>query len=90
MAPEVARLARPLRMKPSKRAGLRMNRQNESPTRRVRLTKKVVDAARANHDGKKRVRVWDTDVPQLYLQITPKGSASYCIRYVRPDGGKND
>jgi|GEM_PF-838732 len=66
-----------------------MNRKNES-TRRVRLTKKVVDAARASHDGKRRVRVWDTDVPQLYLQITPKGSASYCIRYVRPDGGKND
>jgi hypothetical protein len=67
-----------------------MNGNSELPRRRVRLTKKVVDAARAAHDGRRRLRLWDTEVPLLYLQITPKGSASYCLRYVRTDGGKND
>lgn len=58
--------------------------------RRMRLTRRLIDSRRAAHTLGARERVWDTEVPQLYLQITPKGSASYCIRYVRPDGTKAD
>lgn len=57
---------------------------------RARLTRKLIDKAQADHVRGKRVRLWDTDVPQLYVQITPGGSASYYIRYPRADGSKND
>ena len=57
---------------------------------RARLTRKLIDKAQADHVRGKRVRLWDTDVPQLYVQITPGGSASYYIRYPRTDGSKND
>lgn len=67
-----------------------MGIRSEVQGSRVRLTRKLVDRSLAEHVGGKRLRVWDTDVPQLYLQITPAGSASYYIRYTRPDGTKND
>lgn len=57
---------------------------------RVRLTRKVIDTAVAEHVRGKRRRIWDTEVRRLFLQITPTGHASYYLRYPRPDGGEND
>lgn len=65
------------------------NHENKKGNR-ARLTRKLIDKAQADHARGKRVRLWDTDVPQLYVQITPGGSASYYIRYPRTDGSKND
>lgn len=57
---------------------------------RVRLTRRVVDARIAGHNAGQRQRVWDTEVADFFLQITPKGSASYYIRYRRADGTTTD
>ena len=57
---------------------------------RVRLTRRVVDARIASHNAGQRQRVWDTEVTDLFLQITPKGSAGYYIRYRRADGTTTD
>ncbi|MBK1968899.1 integrase arm-type DNA-binding domain-containing protein [Brevundimonas diminuta] len=67
-----------------------MTNQENKKGNRARLTRKLIDKAQADHLRGKRVRLWDTDVPQLYVQITPGGSASYYIRYPRADGSKND
>lgn len=57
---------------------------------RIRLTRKAVDKAIAEHVRGKRRRIWDTEVRDLFLQITPAGYAGYYLRYTRLDGGKND
>jgi integrase len=57
---------------------------------RVKLTRRVVEAFIHGHDGKRKDRLWDTEVKNFYLQVTPAGAASYCIRYTRWDGGKSD
>ncbi|MCW0045657.1 integrase arm-type DNA-binding domain-containing protein [Brevundimonas sp. BT-123] len=64
-------------------------RTNENANR-VRLTRKLVDKAISDHQRGKRLRLWDTEVRGLFLQITPAGSASYYLRYTRMDGKPND
>jgi integrase len=58
--------------------------------RRTRLTRKALDRVLQSHVQGRRVRVWDTELPAFYLQITPAGTPSYCIRFVRADGTKGD
>lgn len=67
-----------------------MNQSETIQPKRTRLTKRLVDARRTTHVKGKRERVWDTEVTDLFLQITPNGSASYCIRYKRADGKPRD
>jgi transposase len=52
---------------------------------RLKLTRKVVEQAIRERVAGTRRRLWDADLAQLYLQITPAGSASYCVRYRRLD-----
>jgi integrase len=62
------------------------NTNTKAASNRVRLNKKTV----ARHVVGRRVRVWDTDLSALYLQITPAGSSSYCLRYEKLGGTKGD
>jgi integrase len=62
---------------------------------RTRLTQQTVVEALTNHEKGRKVRLWDDGnrkggVPELYLQITPAGTGSYCLRYRRPGGGYSD
>jgi len=57
---------------------------------RARLTRKAVETAIAAHRKGVRRRLWDSDLPTLYLHITPAGSPSYCLRYPRVDGSSAD
>lgn len=67
-----------------------MKIRDENQGSRVRLTRKVIDNAQDGHVRGKRLRIWDTEVRKLFLQITPAGSASYYIRYARADGSPTD
>lgn len=67
-----------------------MTEKNPPGANRVRLTKKAVQDALDKHQPGKRTRLWDVEVPELYLMITPNGSASYCLRYQRLSGVKAD
>src|SRR5690606_18906063 len=57
---------------------------------RLKLTQTNVQRLIRTHDGTKKVRHWDTEVPKLFLAITPKGSAAYKLQIVKPDGSKTD
>lgn len=85
VARRVARLAWEMLLKPQTKEDESVKIIPERPGNLVRLTLKAIAKAKADHIKGKRLRVWDTVVPQLYLQITPAGSASYYIRYLRLD-----
>lgn len=57
---------------------------------RLKLTQTAVTRLIREHDGKKKARHWDTEVPKLFLAITPNGSAAYKLQIIRPDGSKTD
>jgi integrase len=57
---------------------------------RLKLTQTAVTRLIREHDGKKKERHWDTEVPKMFLSITPNGSAAYKLLIVRPDGTKSD
>lgn len=57
---------------------------------RLKLTQTAVTRLIREHDGKKKARHWDTEVPKLFLAITPNGSATYKLQIIRPDGSKTD
>jgi integrase len=61
-----------------------------STTSRIKLTRRAIEASIAAHRTGQRERHWFTDSPSMYLQITPNGCASYCLRFARPGGGKGD
>jgi integrase len=65
-------------------------REAVSRTSKLKPTRRAVDAAVANHRPGRRERHWFTDPIEMYLQITPKGCASYCLRFEKPEGGKGD
>lgn len=67
-----------------------MTKPGTGRSNRVRLTKKAVQEYIGRHTPGSRARLWDAELPELYLMITPAGSASYCIRYQRPSGVKAD
>lgn len=43
---------------------------------RLKLTQTTVTRLIREHDGKKKERHWDTEVPKMFLSITPNGSAT--------------
>ena len=47
-------------------------------------------ALRGFQAGSKKTRLWDVEEPALFLQITDRGAASYCVRYSKPSGGRSD
>ncbi|MBR9806443.1 MAG: tyrosine-type recombinase/integrase [Alphaproteobacteria bacterium] len=57
---------------------------------RLKLTQTNVQRLIREHDGTKKVRHWDTEVPKLFLAITPNGCAAYKLQIVKPDGSKTD
>ena len=57
---------------------------------RLKLTQTAVTRLIREHDGKKKARHWDTEVPKMFLSITPNGSAAYKLLIVKPDGSKSD
>lgn len=57
---------------------------------RLKLTQTAVTRLIREHNGKKKERHWDTEVPKLFLAITPNGSAAYKLQIIRPDGSKTD
>lgn len=57
---------------------------------RLKLTQTAVARLIREHDGRKKERHWDTEVPKLFLAITPNGSAAYKLQIIRPDGSKTD
>ena len=57
---------------------------------RLKLTQTNVQRLIGDHDGTRKVRHWDTEVPKRFLAITPNGSAAYKLQIVRPDGSKTD
>lgn len=59
-------------------------------TNRLKLTQTNVQRLIREHGGIKKERHWDTEVPRLFLAITPNGSAAYKLQIVKPDGGKTD
>jgi integrase len=67
-----------------------MHVQGKDTVKRIALTQGAVDDAIAQHTRGKRERHWFTRPVEMYLQITPNGCASYCVRYQRPSGGKGD
>ena len=64
--------------------------QEDMANNRLKLTQTNVQRLIRAHDGAKKVRHWDTEVPKLFLAITPKGSAAYKLQIVKPDGSKTD
>ncbi len=58
--------------------------------RRLKLTQTTVNRLIREHDGTRKARHWDTEVPKLFLAITPNGSATYKLQIIRPDGSKTD
>lgn len=58
--------------------------------KRLKLTQTTVARLIREHDGKKKERHWDTEVPKMFLAITPNGSATYKLLIVKPDGSKSD
>jgi integrase len=69
--------------------------QKGTSVNRIRLTQEVVEGAIKRHQRGERVRLWDDGnakggVAELYLRITPAGSAAYYLRFVKPGGGKSD
>ncbi len=67
-----------------------MSSGSESLTAKIRLTRRAIEAAVADHRAGARTRHWFADIPGMYLQITPKGCASYCLRFEKLGGGKGD
>lgn len=59
-------------------------------TNRLKLTQTNVQRLIREHGGTKKERHWDTEVPRLFLAITPNGSAAYKLQIVKPDGAKTD
>jgi len=57
---------------------------------RLKLTQTAVTRLIREHDGKKKARHWDTEVPKMFLAITPNGSATYKLLIVKPDGSRSD
>ena len=57
---------------------------------RLKLTQTAVTRLIREHNGKKKERYWDTEVPKMFLSITPNGSAAYKLLIVKPDGSKSD
>lgn len=57
---------------------------------RLKLTQTAVARLIREHDGRKKERHWDTEVPKMFLSITPNGSAAYKLLIVKPDGSKSD
>lgn len=57
---------------------------------RLKLTQTTVNRLIREHDGTRKARHWDTEVPKLFLAITPNGSATYKLQIIRPDGSKTD
>lgn len=57
---------------------------------RLRLTKKAVDEIVRRPPTGKKQRFWDADLHSFFLQITPKGVATYFLRYPKLEGGKSD
>jgi len=64
--------------------------QEDMANNRLKLTQTNVQRLIREHDGAKKVRHWDTEVPKLFLAITPNGSAAYKLQIVKPDGSKTD
>ena len=64
--------------------------QEDMANNRLKLTQTNVQRLIRAHDGSKKVRHWDTEVPKLFLAITPNGSAAYKLQIVKPDGSKTD
>ncbi len=62
----------------------------ETRSSKIRLTKRSVEAAIASHRPERRDQHWFLDVPGMYLLVTPKGCASYCLRFGKLAGGKSD
>ena len=77
MAQQVVRLVQEVLLEPRTLEELSMKIRDENQGSRVRLTRKVIDNAQDEHVRGKRLRLWDTEVRKLFLQITPAGSASY-------------
>ena len=64
--------------------------QEDMANNRLKLTQTNVQRLIREHDGTKKVRHWDTEVPKLFLAITPNGCAAYKLQIVKPDGSKTD
>ena len=64
--------------------------QEDMANSRLKLTQTNVQRLIRAHDGAKKVRHWDTEVPKLFLAITPNGCAAYKLQIVKPDGSKTD
>ena len=64
--------------------------QEDMANNRLKLTQTNVQRLIRGHDGTKKVRHWDTEVPKLFLAITPNGSAAYKLQIVKSDGSKTD
>jgi hypothetical protein len=64
----------------------RLERELEDVVKnRLKLTQTNVQRLIREHDGAKKVRHCDTEVPKLFLAITPNGSAAYKLQIVKPD-----
>jgi len=59
-------------------------------TGKIRMSRRAIELAIEDHRPGKKDRIWFLDQPGLYLQITPNGCASYCLRYDKPDGTNTD
>lgn len=57
-------------------------------SKRMKLTTAVIKRLRDQHITGARKRIWDSEVPNLFLKINPGGSATWCIRVTRKDGNK--
>lgn len=57
---------------------------------KLKLSRRAVDEALAQHQKGQRTRIWFSDAPGLYLQITTSGCASYVLRFLKLDGSKGD
>ncbi|MEM1010177.1 MAG: integrase arm-type DNA-binding domain-containing protein, partial [Myxococcota bacterium] len=55
---------------------------------REKLTATSIRRYRDNHMMGERLRKWDSEVPGLFLRISPRGSAAYAVKIKRVDGSK--
>lgn len=64
-------------------------RQTDS-TNKLKLTRRSVEALMSARVQSGPRRYWDTELTGFYLQFTPAGVASFCLRYVKACGAKGD
>lgn len=55
---------------------------------RTKLTAATIKRLRNQHIAGTRQRIWDSEVPNLFLKLNPGGSATWCIRVKAKDGSK--